>query len=269
MMFQQPALMALLIAGALMTPASGVEIIAHRGASHDAPENTLTAVELGWKQANNGVEIDIHLTKDGQIVALHDSDTKRTAGKDQTVAQQTLAELRELDAGSWKAPEFRGEKIPTLDEILATVPESKRLFIEIKCGPEVLPEMVRAIRRSGKKPEQLVVIAFRDDTLRASKRLLPELKHYYLAGYRQHRETGEFPKIEDVIQRALESGFEGINLEQSWPIDREFVEKVHATGLEFYVWTVDDFEVARQLQKAGVNGITTNRPAFLQDHLGL
>ena len=267
--FRQIALMGVLMVGAVMGPARGVEIIAHRGASHDAPENTLSAIRLGWEQAHDGVEIDIHLTKDGQIVALHDFDTKRTAGRDQPVAEQTLAELRELDAGSWKSTEFRGEKIPTLDEILATVPDKKRLFIEIKCGPEVLPEMVRAIRRSQKRPEQLVVIAFDFDTLKASKELLPELKHYYLAGYRMDRQTGEFPKIADVVQPALTAGFEGINLDYRWPIDREFVEKVQATGLEFYVWTVDDPEVARQLQSAGVDGITTNRPLLLQEQLGL
>jgi glycerophosphoryl diester phosphodiesterase len=253
----------------MMLPAKAVEIIAHRGASHDAPENTLAAVKLGWKQANDGVEIDIHLTKDGKIVAIHDFDTKRTAGKDLPVVEQTLEELRKLDAGAWKGDEFRGERIPTLDEILATVPEGKRLFIEIKCGPEILPEMVRAIQRSGKKPEQLVVIAFGYETLRASKELLPELEHYFLAGYRQDRETGEFPRLEDVIERSVAAGFEGINLDYRWPIDRDFVAQAREAGLKFYVWTVDDPAVALALRDAGVDGITTNRPLLIQEHLGL
>jgi glycerophosphoryl diester phosphodiesterase len=259
----------LLMASLIVLPAAAVEIIAHRGSSHDAPENTLASIQLGWEQANDGVEIDIHLTKDGEIVAIHDFDTKRTAGRDKPVVEQTLAELRELDAGAWKDPKFAGERIPTLDEILATVPEGKRIFIEIKVGPEIVPTMVESIQRSGKKPEQLVVIAFRYDTLRASKEQLPELEHYYLAGYRQDRQTGEFPRIDDVIAQALEANFEGINLDYRWPIDREFVEKVNGKGLKLYVWTVNDPDVAARMRDVGVDGITTDRPLLLQEHLGL
>src|SRR5687767_8313270 len=96
----------LLLAALLALPACGLEIIAHRGASHDAPENTLAAFRLGWQQGADANELDIHQTKDGQIVTLHDKSTKRTTGIAFDVTQQTLAELRGQDAGGWKGARF-------------------------------------------------------------------------------------------------------------------------------------------------------------------
>src|SRR5262245_24153707 len=100
-----------------------LEIIAHRGASHDAPENTVASFQEAWRQKADSAELDIQLTKDGRIVVLHDSTTKRTTGTDLKVSEQTLAELRKLDAGSWKGEKFKGEKLPTLAEMLATAPK--------------------------------------------------------------------------------------------------------------------------------------------------
>src|SRR5690554_3096282 len=99
------------------------ELIAHRGASWLAPENTLASVVLAWEMDADAVEIDIYLTSDNQIVLFHDATTKRTAGRDGLVEEQTLEQLRELDVGSWKGPQWEGEKIATLDQALATVPE--------------------------------------------------------------------------------------------------------------------------------------------------
>src|SRR5204863_3482831 len=96
-------------------PGAGVEIVAHRGSSEEAPENTLAAFRLGYEQAD-ACELDIHLSKDGHVVVLHDANTKRTAGLDKPVAEQTLAELRTLDAGKSKGGKFSNEKIPLLSE---------------------------------------------------------------------------------------------------------------------------------------------------------
>lgn len=91
-----------------------VEIIAHRGASHDALENTLAAVSLGWERNVDAVEMDVYLSKDNQIVVIHDKNTKRTAGHDGLVREMNWAQLRKLDAGSWKDRKFKGEPIPLL-----------------------------------------------------------------------------------------------------------------------------------------------------------
>lgn len=252
---------------AVGTPATDtIDIIAHRGASYDAPENTLSAVRLGWEQADK-VEIDVHLTRDGRIVLMHDKTTKRTAGVDRNVADQTLAELRRLDAGSWKDARFAGEKIPTLDEVIATIPAGKRLVIEVKCGPEILPALKESLRRSGRPARQFLIIAFSHPTLRAIKQALPEIEMYWLSGFRPD-EAGAFtPSVDELIRQARKANFEGLNLSYKGPIDRDFVRKVKAAGLKCYVWTVDSPEEARRLIAAGVDGITTNRPAWLRQQV--
>src|SRR5580698_8356847 len=102
-----------------------MEIIAHRGSSFEAPENTLAAVNLAWRQRADAVEIDVHLSRDGRLVVIHDSNTRRTTGVNRKVARQTLAELHALDAGRWKGLTWLGEKIPSLEEVLASVPPGK------------------------------------------------------------------------------------------------------------------------------------------------
>src|SRR5690606_5583846 len=124
-------------------PAGATEIVAHRGASHDAPENTVRAVRLGWEQKADACEIDIRLSSDGKIVLLHDTDTKRTAGAEHVASKTPLADLVKLDAGSWKGEEFKGELLPSLDDLLKVVPAGERLYIEIKTGAEIMPELER------------------------------------------------------------------------------------------------------------------------------
>ncbi len=130
------------------------ELIGHRGASFDAPENTLAAFRLAWEEGADGVEGDYRLTLDGEIVCLHDPTTRRTAGINLAVAKATLAQLRELDVGSWKGEQWAGEPIPTLREVIATVPPGKRLFIELKSGPEILLPLAAILAESGLPHEQ-------------------------------------------------------------------------------------------------------------------
>jgi len=248
-------------------PLGAVEIIAHRGASHDAPENTLPAFQLGWEQGADANEMDIHLTRDGRIVVIHDADAKRTTGAGDTVSGRTLDELRRLDAGSWKGAQWKGTRLPTLDEALETVPEGKRVFIEIKCGREVLPALEGVLNASGKKPEQLVLIGFNYATMKEARKRFPQHRIYWLASYEADKRTGKRPDIDTLIRKAASAGFDGLNLHFEFPIDREFVAKVARAGLRLYVWTVDDPAVAARLAAAGVDGITTNRPAWLRRHL--
>ncbi len=244
-----------------------VEIIAHRGASYDAPENTLASLRLGWEQKAEINELDIYLSKDGQIVLLHDSTTKRTAGLDKPVREQTLSELQALDAGSWKGSKWAGEKIPTLVEALEILPEGKRLFIEIKDSAKILPELKRVLEASQKKPEQLVLIAFNYDTLRQAKQLLPELPMYWLASPNPDKTTGRVPSVAELIAKAKAAGFDGLNLNYKFPIDETFVSEVHAAGMKLYVWTVNDAALGQRMTTAGVDGIATDRPAWLREQI--
>jgi len=236
-----------------------IEIVAHRGASGEAPENTLAAFRLGYAQAD-ACELDIHLSKDGQVVVMHDANTKRTAGVDKPIAQQTLAELRELDAG-------KGEKIPLLSEVLALIPEGKRLFIEIKCGPEVIPALVAVLDEAKKKPEQTALIAFNLETLRQAKLKLPKLQAYWLVGSKADAKTGKPPEVEALLQKCKEAGVDGLDVDGKLPVDAGFVGKVHAAGLKLYTWTVNDPEVAKREAAAGVDGITTDKPLKLKEAL--
>lgn len=135
-----------------------VEIVAHRGASAGAPENTLPSFNLGWELADAD-ELDVHLSNDGEVVVLHDASTMRTGSFDKSIVEQALAEPKSLDAGAWKAATWAGTRIPTLAEVLALVPEGKRPFIEIKCGVEVAPALESAVKASGKTPKPLARIA--------------------------------------------------------------------------------------------------------------
>jgi glycerophosphoryl diester phosphodiesterase len=245
----------------------GVEVIGHRGASFDAPENTVASFRLGWQQQADADELDIYLTKDGEIVVIHDANTKRTAGHDATVASQTFAELRKLDAGSWKDPKFKGEKIPTLAEALATMPPGKKFFIEIKCGPEVLPKLKTVLEASGRKPEQLVLISFSYPILQEAKKQLPQYPAYWIVGYKADKKTKKAPDMASLIAKAKAAKLDGLDLEGKFTIDKATAAKVAASGLKLYVWTIDDPALARQLAAAGVLGITTNRPGWLREQL--
>lgn len=263
-------LLSLMLAPLLLSAsacASGaVEIIAHRGASHEAPENTLSALRLGWEQQADANELDIHLSRDGHIVVMHDADTRRTANVDKAIAEQTLSELRALDAGAWKGARWIGEKIPTLAHALATIPDGKRMFVEIKCGAEVLPELKRVIEASDKKPEQIVLIGFSYQVVRAAKALFPALEVCWLASYKKG-EDGRFPGARELAAKAKAAKLDGLDLEARFPIDAAFTAEVRGAGLKLYAWTVDDPARARSLVAAGVDGITTNRPAWLREQI--
>lgn len=260
------ALLLLLLACAAQT--SAVDIIAHRGASHDAPENTLAAFKLGWTQRADACELDIWLSKDGKLVVSHDADTKRITGVAKKIPESTLAELRELDAGAWKDPKWKGEKLPTLEEVLALIPEDKRLVIEIKCGVECLPELERVLKASGKPAAQLVIISFSHAVCAAAKKLFPQIPVLFLASFKQDKASGKWsPAPESLIAKAKSAGLDGLNLAFKGPLDAAFVQQTHAAGLKFYVWTVDDAVVAKRLLAAGVDGITTNRPEWLRAQL--
>lgn len=249
-----------------MTSTSVGEIIAHRGASHDAPENTLAAIRLAWRQQADAVEIDIHLSADDQIVVIHDDTTARTAGGgDRRVAELTLAELKQLDAGLWKAPQFAGERIPTLGEVLATIPDGKRLFIEIKAGAEILPVLVRELQTRRAIRAQAAIIGFNHDCVAQAKKLLPEHKVYWVVQLGPDKRTRQVDApADELIQKVRAAHLDGLNVGNSPALDPAFVNDVKRAGLELFVWTVNNLEKAREYRGLGVNGITTDRPGELR-----
>lgn len=245
-----------------------IEVVAHRGASFDAPENTLSAIRLGWKQQADAVEFDIWLSKDGQIVLHHDADTNRTAGVEKRVDAQTFDELRQLDFGRWKNASFTGEPIPLLSEALQTIPTGKRVFIEIKCGPEVVPELVRVLAAADRPVSQTAVIAFSKDVCIAVKKARPDVQVYWLSSLKKDAKTGEWNhSARSLINEARRLGVDGLDLQAAAMITPEFVKEIRDAGLGFYVWTVNDADMARQMIAAGVQGITTDKPAWLREEV--
>ena len=244
------------------------EIIAHRGASHAAPENTLSAVRLAWSEGADAVEADFRLSADGQIVAIHDETTGRVASVDCVVAETTLAELKRLDVGHWKDVRFTGEPLATLAELLSILPEGKRFLLEIKCGDEIVPHLVRCLDASGKPAKQLAVISYDLDVLSGTKQLLPEVCVYLVAKFKQS--AGHWtPTADELVEQAERHGLDGLALRAQGPVDADFVRRVKAARLSLFVWTVDELPLALRLARSGVDGIITNRPAGLRAELTL
>ncbi|HEX2853216.1 MAG TPA: glycerophosphodiester phosphodiesterase [Opitutaceae bacterium] len=241
-----------------------MEIIAHRGASHAAPENTLAAARLAWTENADALELDVRLTADRQLAVIHDETTKRYADIALSVGAASMAELQRLDVGRWKDAKYAGEKIPTLDAMLAGIPPGKRVFIEIKGGPEAVPVLERCLAGSQLKPTQPVVIAFDFSTVAAAKRVLPATE---VAWILDHDAATRSLPLDEILRRCREGGLDGLDLKAGWPIDVAFVNRVHDAGLKLYVWTVDDPVVARRLRDAGVDGIATNRPGWLREKI--
>lgn len=246
-------------------------ITAHRGASHDAPENTLAAFRLAWEQQADAIEGDFRLTVDGQLVCIHDADTERTCGVKRVVAQSRLEDLRDLDFGRWKAPAFSGQQCCTLDEVLEIIPRGKRFFIELKTGPEIVEPLGRIIERCNPDVSSLVVIAFDEKTIAACKKRLPGVKAHWLTSFREIR-TGANdwrPLAEQVVETVRRCGADGVGLQaRRQVVDREFVQQLRVGGVtEFHVWTVDSPDDARFFVGLGALGITTNRPAMIRQSL--
>jgi len=241
-----------------------VEIIAHRGASYDAPENTMASIRLGWER-HADVEVDVYLSKDNRIVVIHDASTKRTAGVDLKVKETDSRRLCELDVGSFKSEQFAGQRIPLLADVLKTIPPSQKLYVEIKSGKETLPYLLPLLLESGKM-SQIVIIGFDLETVATAKEML-DLPTYWLRGTEKVKDTEEWiPHDPNLVEKAKARGLDGLDVDYHG-VTEEFAHAVKASGLKFYVWTVDDPEEASRLVRLGVDGITTNRPDWLREQL--
>lgn len=242
-------------------------VVAHRGASHDAPENTLAAFQLAWKLGADGAEGDFHLTGDGEIVCHHDSTTDRTAGEKLTVAESTLTRLRQLDVGTWKSDEFSGETIATLSEVLQALPHGKKFFIEIKCGPEIVTELASTLSDAEANSDEVKIIAFDKDVISEVKRVLPDYEAYWLVAFDYHKESKLWvPPRDDVISTAKRLNADGVGMEANTKVlDSDFINACHAASLSTHVWTVNQPKAARYFAQLGVRSITTNRPDVVRE----
>jgi glycerophosphoryl diester phosphodiesterase len=269
---KMPAIRAIAILFAMLaieTSAMGQLIIAHRGASHDAPENSLSAFKLAIEQDADGFEADFYLTSDGKIACFHDKDTERISGKKLLVVKTPLAKLQSLDVGSWKGPRWKGEKMPVMEEVLAAVPAGKKIFIELKSSVEVVNPMAKAIEASPLEPEQIVIISFHADAIAECKKQLPHLKALWLCGYKEQKDGSFTPGVEEVAATLKRIHADGFNSEaRAEHFDEAFINRLRELGCsEFSVWTVDDPKDAEYYARLGAWAITTNRPGWLREKL--
>lgn len=235
------------------------EIVGHRGAAYDAPENTMISVLTAIEQKADAVEVDIHMSADQRLVVIHDANTKRTTGADLVVSDTPYEKLRTLDAGSFKSEDFAGEPIPLLDDVLAVLPEETGLYIEIKGPVELVPVLTRLLEDYPRR-NQLRIIAFDLETITEAKRQNPDIPCYFLKTIVPRFSYRKF--VRDLKERKLD----GADLYYR-TITPKLVRMLNREGMPCLAWTVNSAEQARKLVAKGVTGITTDRPAFIREAL--
>jgi len=262
-----------------------VQVVAHRGMGQrfvqpDAPpENTLPAFMEGWKIAR-ACELDVHLTRDGQVIVIHDDTTDRTTNASWIVRDRFAAELRSLDAGRWKAQKWAGTRLPLLDDVLDAMPDDCQLFIELKDGPQVVPATAELIRQSD-KAGQVVLISFDIDTIMAARQELPENDCLLIVVFEADYDTGgwnvlydEGPGFRTVTKpfvlddlMALIKQYSLTGIDTSFAVPPSLIARLTEEKLRPVVWTVDDPSIALDMVRLGIDTITTDRPEPIRDAL--
>ncbi len=228
-------------------------IIGHRGAYDEAPENTLKGFKKAIELGADYLEFDVHQSKDGALVVIHDIDILRRMGIDNSIVQLTLRELKQLDNG--------GEKIPTLTELIKIAKGKIKLQLEIKV-PGVTQDLVNILRKNV-LIESSIVSCFEIVELLKIKEIEPTLR----IGYLIPRVLTNIRIIKRYVQRAIKNEFYAIHPNYQ-VVDREFVELAHDNGLKVNVWTVNEESIMRKLIDLGVDGIMTDDIALLNKLLG-
>jgi glycerophosphoryl diester phosphodiesterase len=230
-----------------------VLIFAHSGAQAYAPSNTLPAFELAAKQGAHGTELDVHRSRDGHVIVIHDSSVDATTDGRGTVAEMTLAQLKALDAGSSYSPEFAGTPIPTLDEVFETV--GKQLFVNVEIKSDsaetdgLEQAVVDCILRHAMQ-ERVLISSFNPLALRRFRALLPGVPIGFLYGH------GSPGIVRELIK---EVPYEAYHPEDDL-IDEALMETARRQGHLVNAWTINDTRRALELVKLGVSGIITDAP---------
>lgn len=231
-------------------------IFGHRGAKAYAPMNTLPAFELALAQGADGVELDVQLTKDGFPVVCHDFTVDRTTNGTGRVSDQTLAELKELDAGGWFSDAYAGVRIPTLDEVFAAVGQQLLINVEIKSEmtdtTDGLEQVIADCIVRHAMQERVIVSSFNPFALRRFRAIAPTMAIGFLA---DNGHSGATALMQGQTYEAYHPYFADIT--------PEMVAEVHAAGRFLNTWTVNDPVVAERLRDWGVNGIITDNPDIL------
>lgn len=226
-----------------------MQIIAHRGASGYEPENTLASFKKAIELGTNGVELDVYVLKDGNVVVIHDKTVDRTTNGSGYVTEKSLLELKKLDAGN-------GEKIPTLKEVLDLVNRKVTVHIELKGKDTAIPvsTIIREYVKNKKwKYSDFYVSSFNHSELKNIKKLIPQVKVGALI-------VGII-KNYDLYKKDF--GAYSVNIWYPF-VGKPVVQKAHNKGLKVYVYTVNSYKDIEKMKLTGVDGIITNYPDRLK-----
>ncbi|GHF89147.1 glycerophosphodiester phosphodiesterase [Streptomyces griseosporeus] len=250
-------------------------VIAHRGASAYAPENTLAAIDKAAELGIRWVENDVQRTKDGELVVIHDDNLKRTTDAEEVfpdrapwkVKDFTAAEIARLDAGSWFGPAYAGARVPTLTQYLRRVEHNRqKLLLEIK-NPELYPgieqQTLKVLANQGWLDQlhvksRLIVQSFSTDTLRTVHDLKPAVKTGFL-GTPAVADLPAYAAFADQINPSYGS------ISAGYVAAVHAFSGVHGKALEVFTWTVNDAATAQRVAGYGVDGIITNKPDVVRD----
>ena len=232
-------------------------VIAHRGACAYAPENTLSAFKKAIEQGADGIEFDVKLTKDGHVVIMHDPTLERTTNGSGRVMDHTLAELKMLDAGAHFSPEFTGEPVPTLRDVLETVGDRLYLNIELTnyAAPlDALPVKVAQVIKDYAFHDNILFSSFNLLTLLRIRRLLPHIPVAVLA----------LPGIPGIPARGLTGRLFAPDIVHPYykDVTPAYVQRQKKLGRRVHVWTVNDPHTMLNLFHFGVQGIITDDPVL-------
>ena len=217
-------------------------VIAHRGFSGLYPENTMSAFRAGVEAGADAIELDVHLSKDGEVVVMHDDQLGRTTSGKGKLAELTCPEICSVDAGSWKSPEFSGERVPTLREVFDEI--ALPVMVEIKPeGEDVVRRTVEVIRDAG-AVERAIIASFSDTNLRWGAEMLPECERLALGK----------PKLERVLDLAHIAG------PHFSDADGKLVNDLHRNDRALWTWTVDGTDDIQRMIRLGADGIISNWP---------
>jgi glycerophosphoryl diester phosphodiesterase len=240
------------------------KLIAHRGASANAPENTLSAFRLAWEEGADGIEGDFYLTADGEVVCIHDENTKRTAGKKLPVKDSTLAELRALEYGAWKDAKFKGEKIPLLSEVLDELPHGKWFFLEIKDSPRIVKPIAEILANKRPAKDRVIIISFNKEVIKACRETMPGYRASLLSSLDRFAKGGG---PEAYLADLEWCGAQGLSYKISAPVTKDWLAKARGEDGILMAWTVDTRDAALRAVAFGTDFIGTNRPGALRSEL--
>jgi glycerophosphoryl diester phosphodiesterase len=240
-------------------------IIAHRGASAEAPENTLMAFLLAFMQGADAVEADVRMTGDGHLVVVHDEDTKRVSGVSLKVSKTSLEKLRALDVGRVKTRRGQGQRMPRLEEVLGMMPEEKLLLLHLKIGPEGLVRLIELLKAAGELINRVRLMSAEVEVLMAVKQAIPECGLILHCERRWTQKSDLWlPEIDMMMTVALALGAEAVAVDsRSLAAEPEMVEMMKQRGVKTHVWTVNRAPSARRFSDLGVSGIKTDYPGHL------